>query len=99
MSRWTIESLGALTEQQVFDMCAYHMLAHAGTPRDLLLKHGSQSFNEHRSWDYFVKQGRAPKNAAKLISSIEEIHRDIEPKYWRKALNQIAHTFKLEPIQ
>lgn len=96
MSRWTVPTLTAMTEQQVFDACAYHMLAHGGSPRELLLKPESRAFNRRRSWGYFVRQKRAPRHASLLIADLEEIHRNTPPEEWASALDNTARAYGLQ---
>lgn len=96
MSRWSIPELASMTEQQVFDTSAYHMLLHGGCPRDLFLKPESRPFNKHRTWAYLRRQRRVPAHAAHLIDDLERIHRERNPAEWMHALSQIARVYNLK---
>lgn len=99
MSRWSVPELGTMTEQQIFDAAAYHLIAHGGAPRDLFLKAESREFNSRRTWGYFRRQKRVPANGAHLIEDIERIHREREPADWKSALAVVAHAYRLEFTQ
>ena len=96
MSRWSVPTLATMTEQQVFDAAAYHLIANGGAARDLFLKPESRKFNPRRTWSYFRRQKRVPAHASKLIDDLERIHRDREPTDWISALAKLAHAYHLE---
>lgn len=95
MSRWSISTLSSLTEQQIFEAAAYHMLAHGGAPRELFLKEESKQFNKHRAWASLVRYGRAPKHASTVIGELERIHREDAPDTWVAGIVAVARKHKL----
>lgn len=96
MSRWSIPELASMTEQQVFDLSAYHMVANGGCPRELFLKPESRPFNRRRTWAYFRRQKRVPAHAAHLIDDLERIHRERDPAEWLPALSRVARDYNLK---
>jgi hypothetical protein len=96
VSRWTIPELGGLSDQEIFDRVAYHILAKGGEPQDILIKPNCLPYMDHRRWGYLVKQGRAPKRAAQLIALLEEVARHTPLDRQAHEIVAIGRAFKLE---
>lgn len=95
MSRWTIPGLGDMTEQQIFEMAAYHLLANGGSPYDIFLRKEARSVMTGRTWGYLVRQKRAPRVASQIVIEIERLHRKAPPDTWAAGILQIANKHAL----